>query len=65
MGRAVSTVTMISAGRGVFRGTLGPLPMPQTTTNITVTVVAVDAAGNSARSASPAHVTLDNYCTPG
>ncbi|MBG0566597.1 serine/threonine-protein kinase [Actinoplanes aureus] len=65
LGGTTSTVAMKSAGRGVFQGTLGPLPTPKTTTRIPVSVVAVDAAGNSARSASPAYVTLDNTCTPG
>jgi serine/threonine-protein kinase len=65
LGGTTSTVAMKSAGRGVFQGTLGPLPTPKTATRIPVSVVAVDAAGNSARSASPAYVTLDNTCTPG
>ena len=56
---------MKSAGKGVFRGTLGPLPMPRATTRMAITVVAVDAAGNSATSASRAIVTLQNFCTPG
>ncbi|GIE90784.1 serine/threonine-protein kinase [Actinoplanes regularis] len=60
-----STVTMSSVGRNAFRGTLGPLPMPKTATRIPISVVAVDAAGNTARSASPTYVTLDNICTPG
>ncbi len=62
---STSTVAMSSAGRGVFQGTLGPLPMPKVTTRIAISVVATDAAGNSARSASPAYVTLDSTCTPG
>jgi serine/threonine protein kinase len=65
VGRATSTVAMSSAGRGVFRGTLGPLPMPKVVTRIPVSVVAVDAAGNSAKSASSAFVSLSNLCTPG
>ncbi|MEV4277966.1 serine/threonine-protein kinase [Actinoplanes xinjiangensis] len=60
-----STVTMKSVGRGRFQGTLGPLPAPRTTTRIPISVVAVDAAGNSGRSPSTAYVTLNNYCTPG
>ncbi|KHD74256.1 serine/threonine-protein kinase [Actinoplanes utahensis] len=62
---STSTVAMSSIGRGVFRGTLGPLPSPRSVTRIPVTVVASDAAGNPARSASPAYVTLDVVCTPG
>ncbi|MEU4427149.1 serine/threonine protein kinase, partial [Actinoplanes sp. NPDC024001] len=62
---ATSTVAMDSTGRGVFQGTLGPLPMPRTATRVAISVVAVDAAGNSGRSASPAYVSLDNLCTPG
>jgi serine/threonine-protein kinase len=62
---STSTVAMSSAGKGVFQGTLGPLPMPDAATRIPISVVAVDAAGNSARSASPAYVTLENFCTPG
>jgi eukaryotic-like serine/threonine-protein kinase len=65
LGGTTSTVTMSAAGKGVFAGTLGPLPMPQTTTRIPVSVVAADAAGNSAKSASPAYVSLQNFCTPG
>jgi serine/threonine-protein kinase len=60
-----STVAMSSAGKGVFRGTLGPLPPPRTSTRIPITVVASDAAGNSGKSGSPAYVTLVNTCTPG
>ncbi|MBO3741325.1 serine/threonine-protein kinase [Actinoplanes flavus] len=62
---ATSTVAMSSAGRNVFRGTLTSLPMPKVATRIPISVVAVDAAGNSGRSASPVYVTLDNICTPG
>jgi serine/threonine-protein kinase len=62
---ATSTVAMKSAGRGVFQGTLGPLPRPNSATRVPVSVVAVDAAGNSARSASPVYVTLDSICSPG
>lgn len=65
LGRTVSTGSMSSAGKGVFRGTLGPLPMPNASTRIPVSVVAVDAAGNSATSASPTYVTLANFCNPG
>jgi serine/threonine-protein kinase len=65
LGGATSTVAMDSAGKNAFRGTLGPLPMPKATTRIPISVVAVDAAGNSARSASPTYVTLANTCTPG
>jgi serine/threonine protein kinase len=60
-----SSVTMKSIGRGRFQGTLGPLPIPKTTTRIPITVVAVDGAGNSGRSPSTTYVTLNNYCTPG
>ncbi|MEV0901147.1 serine/threonine-protein kinase [Actinoplanes sp. NPDC049802] len=62
---SVSTVTMSSAGGDVFQGTLGPLPGPKTVTRIPVSVVAVDAAGNSAASVRPRYVSLDNLCTPG
>ncbi|GGN86166.1 hypothetical protein GCM10010112_67380 [Actinoplanes lobatus] len=62
---ATSTVAMSSAGRNLFRGTLTSLPMPKVATRIPITVVAVDAAGNSGSSASPVYVTLDNICTPG
>jgi eukaryotic-like serine/threonine-protein kinase len=65
LGRTVSTGSMSSAGKGVFQGTLGPLPMPNSTTRIPISVAAVDAAGNSATSASPTYVTLANYCNPG
>ncbi|BCY13427.1 serine/threonine-protein kinase [Actinoplanes sp. L3-i22] len=65
LGGTTSTVAMDSVGRGVFRGTLGPLPMPRSATRVPVSAVAVDAAGNSGRSASPVYVTLDNICTPG
>ncbi|MBW6437075.1 serine/threonine protein kinase [Actinoplanes hulinensis] len=60
-----STVAMSSAGRNLFRGTLTSLPMPKAATRIPITVVAVDAAGNSGPSAKPVYVTLDNICTPG
>ncbi|GGN32690.1 serine/threonine-protein kinase [Actinoplanes campanulatus] len=62
---ATSTVAMSSAGRNLFRGTLTSLPMPKVATRIPISVVAVDAAGNSGRSASPVYVTLDNICSPG
>jgi len=65
LGGATSTVSMSSAGRGVFQGTLGPLPMQKEVTRIPISVVAVDAAGNSAKSASPTYVTLENFCTRG
>lgn len=65
LGGTTSTVTMSSAGQGLFQGTLGKLATPQNTTRIAISVVAADAAGNSARSASPTYVTLENYCTPG
>ncbi|MFI5890413.1 serine/threonine-protein kinase [Actinoplanes sp. NPDC051513] len=65
LGGVTSTVGMSSPGRNVFQGTLGPLPMQKSATRIPITVVAVDAAGNSAGSASPTYVTLDNTCTPG
>ncbi|MFG3601470.1 serine/threonine-protein kinase [Micromonospora chersina] len=59
------TGSMASAGRGVFRGTLGPLPAPKQSSRIPVQVTAVDAAGNATTSTSPVYVTLYNYCTPG
>ncbi|KUL21432.1 serine/threonine-protein kinase [Actinoplanes awajinensis] len=65
LGGSTSTVAMDSVGKGIFRGTLGPLPMPRSATRVPVSAVAVDAAGNSARSASPTYVTLTNICTPG
>ena len=65
LGGASSTVAMSPVRSGAFQGTLGPLPMPKAVTRIAISVVAVDAAGNSAKSASPAYVTLENYCTPG
>ncbi|MEV6304600.1 serine/threonine-protein kinase [Actinoplanes sp. NPDC051861] len=61
---AGSTVAMAARKGDLFQGTLGPLPMPKTSTRIAVSVVAVDAAGNSARS-KPVYVTLVNYCSPG
>ncbi|MFC7533015.1 protein kinase [Actinoplanes sp. GCM10030250] len=64
-GGATSTVAMAPVRKGdLFQGTLGPLPMPKTSTRIAVSVVAADTAGNSARS-KPAYVSLVNYCTPG
>jgi serine/threonine-protein kinase len=66
LGGTTSTVAMSSAGKGgAFQGTLGPLAMPRTATRIPISVVAADAAGNSAKSASPTYVTLENFCTPG
>ena len=65
LGGTTSTVAMSSVGRNVFQGTLGPLPMQRVATRMTIAVVALDAAGNTARSASPATVALDNTCTPG
>jgi hypothetical protein len=62
---ATTTVPMKSAGRGVFQGSLGPLPIPKSETRVSVNVVAADAAGNTGRSASSAVVTLVNFCTPG
>ncbi|MET8838464.1 serine/threonine protein kinase, partial [Micromonospora sp. NPDC004540] len=62
---ATGTGAMASAGRGVFRGTLGPLPAPKQSTRIPIQITAVDAAGNATTSASPVYVTLYNYCTPG
>jgi len=65
-GATPKPVPMDSVGKGVFQGTLGPLTTtPKVATRMAISVVAVDAAGNSARSASPAYVTLENYCTPG
>ncbi|GAA4574730.1 hypothetical protein GCM10023176_42420 [Micromonospora coerulea] len=63
--KVTSTVRMSSAGRGLFQGTLGPLPTPGTTQRIPIFVTALDAAGNATSSASPAYVTFYNYCTPG
>ncbi|MFE9689482.1 serine/threonine-protein kinase [Micromonospora sp. NPDC005806] len=60
-----STVGMSSAGRGVFQGTLGPLPVPKQISRIPVQVIAVDAAGNAATSASPVYVTLYRDCPIG
>ena len=65
LGGTASTVAMTSVGRNVFQGTLGPLPMQKSATRIAISVVAVDAAGNSGQSASPAYVSLANTCTPG
>jgi eukaryotic-like serine/threonine-protein kinase len=65
LGGSTRTVAMSSAGRGAFRGTLGPLPMPKQKTSIQISVVAVDAAGNSARSAGTTSVTLIDFCSPG
>jgi serine/threonine protein kinase len=59
------SVSMTSIGRGRFQGTLGPLPIPKSTTRIPISVVASDAAGNQGKSSSTAYVTLNNYCTPG
>ncbi|BEL07362.1 hypothetical protein Q0Z83_055530 [Actinoplanes sichuanensis] len=59
------TGSMSPLRRGTFQGTLGPLSIPKTATRIPVSVVAVDAAKNTGRSASPTYVTLDNICTPG
>ncbi|MDT0531676.1 serine/threonine-protein kinase [Micromonospora sp. DSM 115977] len=58
-------VPMASGGRGVFRGVLGELPQPKTSTRIPVRVVAVDEAGNASPEGSPVHVTLRSFCTPG
>jgi serine/threonine protein kinase len=60
-----STGSMSLLRRGTFQGTLGPLSIPKTATRIPVSVVAVDAAGNTGRSPSSTYVTLDNICTPG
>ncbi|MEW2475897.1 protein kinase [Micromonospora gifhornensis] len=49
---------------GQFRGVLGDLPQPRSTTRIPVTVVATDAAGNTATSQT-VYVTLYPFCTPG
>jgi serine/threonine-protein kinase len=65
LGGTTSTVTMKPVGRGIFQGTLGPLPMQKAATRIPVSVVATDAAGNSGRSSSSTFVSLANYCTPG
>ncbi|MBM2618514.1 serine/threonine protein kinase [Actinoplanes sp. LDG1-06] len=65
LGGTTSTVAMSSNGKGLYQGMLGPLPMPRAVTRMTIAVVAVDAAGNTGRSASPASVTLENTCTPG
>ncbi|MEW2379739.1 serine/threonine-protein kinase [Micromonospora sp. NPDC047812] len=58
-------VTMASGGRGSFRGVLGDLPRPATSTRIPVRVVAVDEAGNASPEGSPVHVTLYPSCTSG
>ncbi|MFG1951916.1 serine/threonine-protein kinase [Micromonospora sp. NPDC048830] len=63
LGDDTATVPMSATRRGRFQGTLGPLPMPKLTTRIPVQVTAVDAAGNTATSAT-VYVTLQNYCTP-
>ncbi|GIE97719.1 serine/threonine-protein kinase [Paractinoplanes rishiriensis] len=65
LGGTSSTVAMKSSGRGVFQGTLGPLPMPKSATRIPISVTAADAAGNSGKSPSTTFVTLYNTCTPG
>jgi eukaryotic-like serine/threonine-protein kinase len=65
LGGTTSTVSMSSAGKNVYRGTLGPLPNPRASTRIPVSVAAVDAAGNAGTSGSAAIVTLVNTCTPG
>ncbi|MFC4063347.1 serine/threonine-protein kinase [Actinoplanes subglobosus] len=59
------TVAMKGSARGLFRGVLGPLPIPKSATRIPIAVVASDAAGNQGKSSSSAIVTLENYCTPG
>ncbi|RKN39656.1 serine/threonine-protein kinase [Micromonospora endolithica] len=58
-------VTMTSVGRSRFTGVLGDLPRPGSTTRIPVTVVAVDAAGNTSAPSPPLYVTLYSFCTPG
>jgi serine/threonine-protein kinase len=65
LGGTTSTVAMSSPGKNVFQGTLGPLPTPEVSTRIPITVVAVDAAGNSGTSSSRTFVSLQNFCTPG
>lgn len=60
-----STVSMNSAAGKVFTGTLGPLPLPRTTTRIPISVVATDAAGNTGKAPSTVYVSLSNTCTPG
>jgi eukaryotic-like serine/threonine-protein kinase len=65
LGGTTSTIAMKSGGKGLFQGTLGPLPNPRAATRIPISVVAVDAAGNSAQSPKPTFVTLVNTCTPG
>ncbi|MFI7428062.1 serine/threonine-protein kinase [Micromonospora sp. NPDC049836] len=60
-----STVAMSPVGRGVFHGTLGPLPKPAKSSRLLIQVTAVDAAGNTATSASPAYVTLYADCPIG
>ncbi|MFV2114437.1 hypothetical protein ACFHW0_19150 [Micromonospora sp. LOL_025] len=58
-------VAMAPGGRGSFRGVLGDLPRPATSTRIPVRVVAVDEAGNVSPEVSPVHVTLYPFCIPG
>ena len=50
---------------GQFRGVLGDLPRPASTTRIPVTVVATDGAGNTTVGDSTVYVTLYSFCTPG
>ncbi|PZG22446.1 serine/threonine protein kinase [Micromonospora craterilacus] len=50
---------------GQFRGVLGDLPRPGSTTRIPVTVLATDAAGNTTVGDSTVYVTLYSFCTPG
>ncbi|GIJ81189.1 serine/threonine protein kinase [Micromonospora phaseoli] len=49
---------------GQFRGVLGELPRPGSTTRIPVAVLATDAAGNTT-TGSTVYVTLYSFCTPG
>ncbi|MGB2571704.1 serine/threonine-protein kinase [Micromonospora citrea] len=59
------TVRMTHLGGGAYRGTLGELPTPKSSTRIPVEVIAVDAAGNASAAAGPEYVSLSSYCTPG
>ncbi|MEH0827501.1 serine/threonine-protein kinase [Micromonospora sp. CPCC 205714] len=59
------SIGMTHVGRGVYRGTLGDLPAPKSSTRIPIQVVAVDVAGNAADPAGPVYVSLSSYCTPG
>ncbi|MBQ0897744.1 serine/threonine protein kinase [Micromonospora sp. U56] len=65
LGGVTRAIGMTHVGRGVYRGTLGDLPAPKSSTRIPIQVVAVDVAGNAADPAGPVYVSLSSYCTPG